>query len=52
MNRAEAKIMVRDLIMVNVLNHFLGEGIGDSYREAIQQADAQIAAAMKESVGD
>ena len=46
-NRAEAKIAVRDLVLANLLNYAIGEGVGNTYLEAIQEADRQADAAMR-----
>lgn len=55
-NRAEAKIAVRDHVLSNVLEAVVGEGVGKTYLQALQEADAQVEAALRaqsqEQVGD
>lgn len=53
MNRAEAKIAVRDLILANVLNATIGEDVGKAYLEALKEADSQVeqALAKREQLG-
>ena len=44
--KLEAQLKVRDLVLKNVFEAIVGEEAGQAYLTAVQQADAQVEAAL------